>query len=679
MCGIAGFVGNGRAYSGEQLAALTEAMTDRIVHRGPDDAGVFVDERAQLALGFRRLSIIDLSSEGHQPMRSASGRYRLVFNGEIYNFQDLRAELEKLGHRFRGHSDTEVLLAGIEQWGLVEALARTNGMLALALWDEARQELSLARDRVGKKPLYYGWINGFFAFASELKAIRALPGFEGRIDRDVLTLLLRHDYIPAPYSIYEGLFKLRQAEVLTVPLAAIARRHDLADLAQYSTRYWSFDDVVRGGVEHPFQGSDEQACDELDACLGKAVRDRMVADVPLGALLSGGIDSSIVAGLMQHASAKPIKTFSIGFHEQDHNEAVYAGEVAAHLGTDHTELYVTPRDALNVIPKMPEIYDEPFADESQIPVYLLSQLARRDVTVALSGDGGDELFAGYTRYFYARDFIGRFQKLPMPARRAFAAAIEGVPPRLWNGMFKALSPALPASLRESNPGDKLHKLAPMLRQDDAVAMYRDLFSQWRRPLEALPSASEPATPLTDVAGHPPVRDFIERMMQLDYMTYLPGDILAKVDRASMAVSLEVRCPILDPNVIALAWRLPPRLKAHGKQGKWLLRQVLYRYVPRHLIERPKQGFDVPVERWLRGELRDWAENLLDPVKLRQQGYFDVDVIRRQWREHLSGTRNWHYSLWDVLMFQAWLEHGFRSENRAAIADHPCYPQATLAG
>jgi asparagine synthase (glutamine-hydrolysing) len=656
MCGIAGFVSARDRYTEEQLAALAQRMTDRLVHRGPDDAGVFTNERAQLALGFRRLSIIDLSREGHQPMRSASGRYWLVFNGEIYNFAELRADLEKCGHRFRGRSDTEVLLAGIEQWGLIQALERANGMLALALWDEARRELSLARDRAGKKPVYFGWIDGFFAFASELKAIRALPGFANRINRDALTLLLRHDYIPAPYSIYEGLFKLRPAEVLTLPVDVLSWRHDLADLAPYSQSFWSFADIVRDGVGRPFTGTDAQACDALDRCLGKAVADRMVADVPLGALLSGGIDSSAVAALMQQASSAPIKTFSIGFHEADHNEAAHAKQVAAHLGSEHTELYVSPEDALAVIPKMPEIYDEPFADESQIPVVLLSKMAREKVTVALSGDGGDELFAGYTRYFYGRDFISRFQKLPPPARRAMAAAIDRLSPRAWNSLFKALRPVLPAVLREPNPGDKLHKLTPMLRQDNAVAMYRDLFSQWRRPCEAVLAANEPMTPLTNDIDRPPVRDLIERMMQLDFLTYLPGDILTKVDRASMATSLEVRCPLLDPNVIALAWRLPPRLKAREKQGKWLLRQVLYRYVPRELIERPKQGFDVPVGAWLRGELRDWAEALLDPAKLKAQGFFDPAVVRRQWREHLEGTRNWHYALWDVLMFQAWLEH-----------------------
>ncbi|MDA3919338.1 MAG: asparagine synthase (glutamine-hydrolyzing) [Salinisphaera sp.] len=656
MCGIAGFISNRKGHSEEQLADLAQRMTETLVHRGPDDSGVFTDERVQMALGFRRLSIIDLSSEGHQPMRSASGRYQLVFNGEIYNFTELSADLEKLGHRFRGHSDTEVLLAGIEQWGLTETLKRANGMLALALWDDARRELSLARDRAGKKPVYFGWVNGFFAFASELKAIRALPDFNARINRDALTLLLRHNYIAAPYSIYEGLFKLRQAEVLTLPLEAVSQRHDLADLEPYSHRFWSFEDVLREGMERPFEGTDEQACDELEACLGEAVADRMVADVPLGALLSGGIDSSTVAALMQRASATPIKTFSIGFHEEDHNEAVHAKQVAAHLGTNHTELYVSPKDVLSVIPRMPEIYDEPFGDESSIPVYLLSRLAREKVTVALSGDGGDELFAGYTRYFYAQDFISRFQKMPRSARRTLAATIDQIPPRAWNGIFGALGPILPAALREPNPGDKLHKLSTMLRQNDSVAMYRDLFSQWRRPLDAVLSANEPSTPLTDQSNRPPVRDLIERMMQLDFQTYLPENILTKVDRASMATSLEVRCPLLDPNVIALAWRLSPQLKVRDKKGKWLLREVLYRHVPKELIERPKQGFDVPVGSWLRGELRDWAEALLDPIKLRDNGFFDPTVVRRRWSEHLDGSRNWHYSLWDVLMFQAWHEH-----------------------
>ncbi|HET7586543.1 MAG TPA: asparagine synthase (glutamine-hydrolyzing) [Gammaproteobacteria bacterium] len=661
MCGIAGFVGLQSRQTEPDLAALVGRMSDRLVHRGPDDAGAFVDAETQVALGFRRLSILDLSQEGHQPMRSASGRYQLIFNGEIYNFRDLKSELAKRGHGFRGHSDTEVLLAAIQEWGLTTALRRANGMIGLALWDAERRELSLARDRVGKKPVYYGWVNGYFAFASELKAIRALPDFQAPINRDALTLLLRHNYIPAPYSIHDGIFKLRQAEVLTLPLAALKQRRDLNALTQYSRRFWTFEDAVRKGVEDEFEGDDADAADQLQACLEKTVRERLVADVPLGALLSGGIDSTIVTALMQAASSSPVKTFSMGFHEPDYNEAVYAGQVAAHLGTSHTEMYVSADEAMELIPDLPQIYDEPLADVSQVPTYLVSRLARESVTVALSGDGGDELFAGYTRYLFANKLVRALGMLPASGRRLAGAMIQGIPAERWDRLFQVVGPLVPGALKVS-PGDKMHKVAPLLEHDDPVAIYRDLFSQWRDPAAAVKSASEPVTPLTDSTGRPPVRDFIERMMQLDCVTYLPENILTKVDRASMAVSLEVRCPLLDPDVIDFAWRLPLRFKVRDGKGKWLLRQVLYRYVPKQLIERPKMGFDVPVGRWLKSDLRDWAEDLLDARKLANQGFFNPELIRRQWREHLNGTRNWQYPLWNVLMFQAWIEHAPQRES-----------------
>ncbi|HET6724715.1 MAG TPA: asparagine synthase (glutamine-hydrolyzing) [Gammaproteobacteria bacterium] len=650
MCGIAGFVGLRTDYPSERLAALARRMSDQLAHRGPDDAGIFVNERAQVGLGFRRLAIIDLSPEGHQPMRSPSGRYHLVFNGEIYNFPELRDELEAQGHEFRGRSDTEALLAAIEAWGLPKALERAKGMLALALWDEERRELSLARDRAGKKPVYYGWTNGRFAFASELKAIRALPAFSPTINRDALTLLLRHNYIPAPYSIYEGIFKLRQGEMLTLPVEALPPRPDYNALDRYRRRYWAWTDAVRAGAEEPYEGDAQQACADLERCLQGAVRSRMVADVPLGALLSGGIDSSIVAALMQNVSPTPVKTFSIGFHEKDYNEAGFAKQVAAHLGTDHTELYVSPREAMDLIPALPAIYDEPLADVSQIPTHMVSRLARKHVTVALSGDGGDELFAGYTRYLLARKLLRLRSLAPPAARGALAALIERVPAQRWDALLRPLG-----ALAPSAPGDKLHKGADLLRSPDPVALYRDLFSQWRNPGAVVNGGVEPPTPLTDATGRPPVADFVERMMQLDGETYLPENILMKVDRASMAVSLEVRCPLLDPDVIAFAWRLPLHFKLRDGRGKWLLRRLLYRYVPEQLIERPKMGFDVPIGRWLRGNLRDWAEDLLDQDKLVRQGFLEPQAIRRRWREHLQGIRNWQYPLWNVLMFQAWLE------------------------
>lgn len=657
MCGIAGLVSLRESLSREQLAADARRMADRLVHRGPDDGGVYVDTAAQVALGFRRLSIIDLSREGHQPMSSASGRYQLVFNGEIYNFRDLRCELEKSGHAFRGHSDTEVLLAAIEAWGLPEALKRAKGMLALGLWDRTRRELSLARDRVGKKPVYYGWANGRFVFASELKALRALPQFWPTVDRDALTLLLRHNYIPAPYSIYQGIFKLCQGEFLTVPIDALSANPNSAVLERHRHRYWRWGDAVRAGAKDPYQGGAEDARKDLQTYLRTAVRSRMVADVPLGALLSGGIDSSIVAALMQAESSRPVKTFSIGFHESDYNEAGFAKQVAAHLGTDHTELYISPAEAMAVIPELPSIFDEPLADVSQIPTYMVSRLARREVTVALSGDGGDELFAGYTRYLLASKLRRTLFALPGPARRVLAGLIERLPARQWDVILSTLKPILPQGARD-RPGDKLHKFSSLLQCADPIALYRQLFSQWQDPLAVVRDAAEPPTPFTHVSDRSTGSDYIDQMMHLDGITYLPENILAKVDRASMAVSLEVRCPLLDVDVIEFAWRLPLDLKVRDGEGKWLLRQLLYQYIPRELVDRPKMGFDVPIGRWLAGDLRDWAEDLLDEHTLARQGFFEPGPIRRCWKEHLDGTRNWQYRLWNVLMFQAWLDQAF---------------------
>lgn len=658
MCGIAGIVGLTTSFSAEELAARAQSMADRIRHRGPDDAGVYVDAAAQVALGFRRLSIIDLSREGHQPMSSASGRYQLIFNGEIYNFRELRRELEKSGHSFHGHSDTEVLLATIEAWGLPEALSRAKGMLALALWDRARRELSLARDRVGKKPVYYGWANGCFAFASELKAICALPQFRPTVDRNSLTLLLRHNYIPAPYSIYQGIFKLCQGEFLTLPIEVLPARPDYSVIERHRHRYWRWEDAVQAGARDPYVGSAQDACKDLQATLGAAVRSRMVADVPLGALLSGGIDSSIIAALMQAESPTPVKTFSIGFQESDYNEAGFANKVAAHLGTDHTELYVSPAEAMRVIPELPEIFDEPLADVSQIPTHIVSRLARTQVTVALSGDGGDELFAGYTRYLLAQKLRRNLYALPRPGRRLLARSIKRVPPQRWDAILGALGPILPMGASDK-PGDKLHKLSSLLQCADPIVLYRDLFSQWQDPAAIVRNGAEPPTSFTESSDRFIPADYIEQMMQLDSITYLPENILAKVDRASMAVSLEVRCPLLDADVIELAWRLPLDFKVRDGGGKWLLRQLLYQYIPRELVDRPKMGFDVPIGRWLAGDLRDWAEDLLDAHKLANQGFFEPEPIRRCWKEHINGTRNWQYRLWNVLMFQAWLEHASR--------------------
>lgn len=662
MCGITGFIDLQRGTGTAELRATVKAMADRIRHRGPDDDGVWVDEATGVALGHRRLSILDLSPEGHQPMVSASGRYVIIFNGEIYNFAELRRELEALGHRYRGRSDTEVMLAAFEQWGVVQSVERFNGMLAFALWDRREQVLYLARDRLGEKPLYYGWAGRCLLFGSELKALVAHPDFGGDINRDALALYMRHNYVPAPLSIYRGIYQLPPGCTLRLDI-----REDLDDRnfspyadpgAQWATRhpvrFWSARAMAERGTSQPFTGSAAEALDRLDAVLRDAVALRMVADVPVGAFLSGGIDSSTVVALMQALSNRPVKTFSIGFMEAGYNEAEYAKAVARHLGTDHTELYVTPAEAMAVIPRLPTLYDEPFADSSQIPTFLVAQLARQQVTVSLSGDAGDELFAGYTRYSMGSSLWHKICWLPGRLRRGTASALTTLSPHTWNRGFAGVTALLPGRLRHVNPGDKIHKLAEVMTAEDPEAIYLMLMSHWKSPASLVLGASELPTALTDQAQWANLSEFTHRMMYLDTVTYLPDDILTKVDRASMGVSLESRIPLLDPRVVEFAWQLPLSLKVRNGQSKWLLRQLLYRYVPRHLIERTKMGFGVPIDSWLRGPLQDWAESLLDETRLRQEGFFDPRPIRKKWAEHLSGRRNWQYYLWDVLMFQAWL-------------------------
>jgi asparagine synthase (glutamine-hydrolysing) len=575
-------------------------------------------------------------------MLSASERFAISFNGEIYNYPDIRAELEAAGAApaWRGHSDTEVLLAAIEHWGLEQALAHLIGMFALALWDRRERVLHLARDRMGEKPLYYGYANDAFAFASELKALRPLPNWTPTIDRNALAQYVRFGCVPAPRSIYEGIFKLPSASFVTVTMREIERRR-----CPEPQPYWSLKHAAGLGARNPFTGDDAAATAELDAVLQQAIGRQMVADVPLGAFLSGGIDSSTVVALMQAQSTRPVRTFSIGFHEAAYDEAGYAAAVAKHLNTDHTELYVSPEQAMDVIPRLPEIYDEPFADSSQIPTFLVSQLARRHVTVSLSGDGGDELFGGYTRYQLGRDI----DRIPRPLRRALAGGLRGVAPESWNRWFARCSPLLPRAARVDAPGDKLHKLARLLAAPNTDTLYSTIVSLWRE-RGVVPGADE----MPALADTPGLDDVSQRMMFLDAIGYLPDDILTKVDRASMAVSLESRVPLLDHTVVEFAWRLPLAMKLRNRQGKWLLRQVLFRYVPPALIERGKMGFSIPLESWLRGPLRDWAESLLDEAMLRQQGWFDPGPIREKWREHLSGTRNWQHALWVILMFQAWL-------------------------
>ena len=636
MCGITGTFG----LSDPEPSATVQRMVSAIRYRGPDDSGVWCDEAAGLSLGHARLSILDLSPAGHQPMMSASGRHVIVFNGEIYNHMELRQELR--GMSWRGHSDTETLLACIEAFGVEKTLPMLTGMFAFALWDRVERRLTLARDRIGEKPLYYGWCDGTFLFGSELKALEAYPVWSGEIDRGALACFMRYGYVPLPHSIYVGIRKLIPGT--SVVLSSI----DNAGFWPKPQPYWSALDASRQPELTTL--SDDDAVSELEMLLHRAIKGQMLADVPLGAFLSGGIDSSTVVALMQAQSSRPIKTFSIGFGEGDYDEAKQAKAVAAHLGTEHTELYVTPADALAVIPRLPTIYDEPFGDSSGIPTHLVAQLARRHVTVALSGDGGDELFGGYNRYFWGRSIWSRIGPVPQGVRQGVGRMMTALSPAAWDRIGKLF----PRHLRQPTLGDRIHKLASVIDVDGPDELYRRLVSQHREPGSLIVGAVETPIWADAEAAAFGRSDFTERMMFHDLVGYLTDDILTKVDRAAMAVSLETRVPMLDHHVVEFAWRLPLHMKVRNGQGKWVLRQVLYRYVPREMIDRPKQGFGIPLDTWLRGPLREWAEELLDEGRLRQEGYFHPEPIREKWNEHLSGRRSWQYWLWNVLMFQAWV-------------------------
>ena len=625
-------------------------MADAIAYRGPDDSGTWTDADAGVALGHRRLSIIDLSVEGHQPMPSASGRYVIVYNGEIYNYADIRAELDAgaAPPRWRGHSDTEVMLAAFDRWGVADTLPRLNGMFALALWDRETRTLHLARDRMGEKPLYFGTVGKRFAFGSELKALRALPDFACDIDRDALALLLQHNYIPAPWSIYVGIRKLlpgTRAEI---------RIRDGGRFEVRESTYWDVSAVARAAIAAPSTSDAAAALDELEIRLERSVRSRMVADVPIGAFLSGGVDSSIVVATMQRISSRPVKTFTIGFREEAYDEAPFAKRVAAHLGTDHTEVYLTGDEARAVVPDLPHMFDEPFADSSQIPTFLVSRIARSKVTVSLSGDGGDELFCGYERYVRGLQLADNAARTPAWMRRGAAAAMRAAKPSTLDAAMRVLAPALPQRLRFAHAGEKFHKLADVLGESDPRARYLALISFWR---DGLPLARDAhvATPHEQMRCADADLPLAQWMMLVDQCTYLPDDILAKVDRASMAVSLESRVPLLDHELVAYAWSVPQSLKVRDGRGKYLLRELLCRHMPRDLVERPKRGFAIPLADWLRGPLRDWAAALLDEPRMARDGYFDAPRVARRWREHLAGTRNAQDELWGVLMFQAWLE------------------------
>jgi asparagine synthase (glutamine-hydrolysing) len=631
MCGIAGILGNTFS-SSDGLRDAVSAMTARLTHRGPDDQGTWIDAQSGIALGHTRLSILDLSPEGRQPMHSENGRYCIVFNGEIYSFKIIRRELERLGHSFRGHSDTEVMLAAISAFGLGRALGRFNGMFAFAVWDKEDRVLHLARDRFGEKPLYYGWSKGVFFFASELKALRAHSAFAANIDRTALNLYLRCGYIPAPHTIYQGVYKLPPGHTLMI--------RDAVTLAKPEA-WWSAEESAQTSTRQPFPGNYAEATLELDTLLCDAIAMRMEADVPLGAFLSGGIDSSTVVALMQAQSTTPIKTFTIGTPHAPTDEAAFAKAVARHLGTEHTELYVSPKDALEIIPSLPHLYDEPFSDASQIPTYLVSSLARTHVTVALSGDGGDELFGGYSRYFRASNVWNATAWLRPPWRTGAERAMK---------FFASPCLNIGGSAIAQWAGHKLDRSARLIAAGCPQGVYEEFTSIWPDP--SMVALWETEFKIQHRSSFP---DLMQTMMYMDTVTYLPEDILVKLDRASMGTSLETRVPLLDHRVFEFAWRLPMHMKVAKGQGKRILRQVLSAYVPEILFERPKCGFSVPIAEWLRGPLKTWAEELLSEDRLKREGFLSPGIVCQCWEEHKSGRADWQSRLWTLLMFQAWLE------------------------
>jgi asparagine synthase (glutamine-hydrolysing) len=637
MCGITGFLGSRPAMHSAREAALW-AMTEALHHRGPDDGGVWMDTEAGIALGHRRLAIIGLGLGGHQPMTTADGRFVISYNGEIYNYTELAEHLRGLGVTFRGSSDTEVLLNGIARWGVQEALCRCEGMFAFALWDRQRRELVLARDRLGIKPLYWGIASGLLAFGSELKALHAHPDWHPEIDRSAVAAFLRYGYVPSPMSIFRNVRKLEPGTFLVAKLSGEPR----------VVRYWDLRAIAAAPDRLTSLVSEEELLAELERTLRRAVKNEMVSDVPLGTFLSGGIDSSLVTALMQGETSQPVKTFAIGFGSSGYNEAQFAKRVAAHLGTEHTEFYVDEQTARDVIPYLPIWYDEPFADSSQIPTQIVSRLARKHVTVALSGDGGDEMFAGYTRYQWARQIERVLHAFRRGVRSGISASLEAIPPNL----VRAAAGLIPADYRPPVIEQRLQKLAALLREDNGDAAYRSLVSIWPEAEAMVPGAARRPEPAGVTARELP--NLIERMMLLDAHTYLPDDILAKVDRASMSVSLEVRVPLLNHRVVELAWRMPLTTKLRRGVTKWPLRQILYRYVPQRLLDRPKHGFGVPLATWLRGPLRDWAADLLNANTIKENGWIEPEPVVQRWREHLDGNRDWSASLWAVLMFQSWL-------------------------
>jgi len=647
MCGIAGFIANSQ--NKLELKSIVKKMVDMISHRGPDDTGIWVDESSQVVFGHKRLSILDLSMAGHQPMHSKCCRYSIVFNGEIYNHNDIRNKLQEDNEQlleWNGHSDTETLLAAFESWGIEKTLNECVGMFAFALWDKEAGTLTLARDRLGEKPLYYGWQGNTFMFASELKALKVHPDFTCEIDRNSLTLFLRYNYVPAPYSIYKGISKLPPGSYVQLSI----NNKELTSV----TPYWSLSEAAFNGQSKPLNCNDDEAVSLLENCLGSAVEEQLISDVPLGAFLSGGIDSSLIVSLMKARSSQPVKTFTIGFDDSDYNEAIYAKAVAKHLGTEHSELYISPQDALDVIPQLPLTYDEPFADSSQIPTFLVAKMASSNVKVALSGDGGDELFGGYNRYIWSRSIRNKTNWMPKSALQVLGLSLGKISAPTWDKINNSFSGLLPSQYKVTQMGDKVHKVARQLTVKSDFDLYRGLVSQWQNPADVVIGGHEPDLQIISESSEKMFKDIEHRMMFMDASTYLPDDILCKVDRAAMASSLETRVPLLNHNVLELAWQLPLHMKIRDGQGKWILRKLLYKYVPQELIDRPKQGFALPIDAWLRGPLREWAENLLEESRLLNEGFFHPEPIRTAWEEHLKGN-NMHNQLWGILMFQAWLE------------------------
>ena len=643
MCGFVGVMSKNKAMLDFNLIS---SMTNTITHRGPDDSGFWNDQPAGIALGHRRLSILDLSKAGHQPMHSPSKRYVIVFNGEIYNHQEIRTLLEKCS--WIGTSDTETLLMAIDRWGINKTIELCVGMFAFAIWDNHKRELILGRDRMGEKPIYYGWQgngkNSSFLFGSELKALKNHPSFLPKINRQALSLFMEYSYVPTPYSIYQDIFKLKPGHLLTVSLDKYNPTIE---------QYWSFIDMAKSSNASKLYEPEKNVVDKLESLLKSVIKQQMVADVPVGVFLSGGVDSSTIASIMQSQSNIPINTFTIGFSEEMYNEAIPAKAIANHLKTNHTELYVTSQQALDIIPGLPGLYCEPFADSSQIPTFLVSKLAREKVSVAVTGDAGDELFGGYNRYTLTKKLWGKISHLPVWARSFIASSMTSLSPNSWNIIANSIPSLVPKSLRLNNLGEKIHKAAKVITAKQFDDFYLGLVTHCKS--EEIVIGSHEQKPLLNYKQSGlTLFDDVEKMMIIDTMTYLPDDILVKVDRASMAVSLESRTPFLDHRIVDFAWRIPQSLKINKGSSKWILREILYKHVPKHLINRPKMGFAVPIDSWLRGPLRDWAENLLDENRLKQEGFFHPEPIRNKWLEHLSGKKNWQHFLWNVLMFQSWL-------------------------